>query len=223
VLLGGVEWFEKLRNHLNVIFTEEDFRIYSEMVEQVLPIYRKHLKDGARILDVGCGLGCSSIPLSTRGYEVVGIDNDPRVIRAARQNGKKFGGRIQFKLMDAFDIDERFDQDSFDACMHGGLLEHFPEDQIRVLIDKQLRIAPLIFCSVPVRTERTMRHYGIREVDGRQVCVDGIQRNLWTADEWMKDILMGYRIIHHEMSSAIPQIGDFDELGFIIGRSRSEL
>jgi SAM-dependent methyltransferase len=37
------------------------------------------------VLDAGCGTGRVAIELSRRGYEVVGIDMDPAMLRAARQ------------------------------------------------------------------------------------------------------------------------------------------
>ncbi len=218
MLSSGVNWFERFSNSLNVVFTKEDFEVYSKMVEDNLMVLSEYLDNDARILDVGCGLGCGSIPLSTKGYEMVGIDNDPRIIEAARQNGKNFGGRIEFRLMDAFDVDKEFAPDSFDACMHGGLLEHFSGSLIRVLIDKQFIVAPLIFCWMPVRTGRTLRHFQVKERDGKETCVDGIERNLWTSDKWLEDIFAGYKIMQSEISSAIPQIGDFDELFVALGR-----
>jgi SAM-dependent methyltransferase len=211
-------WFEKFREYHNVVFTEKDFQVYSKMIEEDLPLYRKYLREGARILDVGCGLGCGSVPLSTKGYRIVGIDNDPQVIDAAKQNGKNFGGMIEFRLMDAFDIDQEFEEDSFDACMHGGLLEHFSKELIGALVDKQLKVAPLIIYYVPVRTERTLRHYKVEEIENGEVCIDGINRNLWSKEEWLEEILSDHNVIESRTSSAIPQIGDFDELLMVLGR-----
>jgi 2-polyprenyl-3-methyl-5-hydroxy-6-metoxy-1,4-benzoquinol methylase len=211
-------WFDKFSKHHNVVFTETDFQAYSKMIEEELPLCRKYLREGARILDVGCGLGCGSVPLSTKGYRIVGIDNDPQVIEAAKQNGKNFGGMIEFRLMDAFDIDEEFEEDSFDACMQGGLLEHFSRELIRVLVDKQMHLAPLVISNVPVRTERSLDHFGVEEAENGEKCVDGIRRNLWTEEEWLGDVLSGYTVLESRTSRAIPQIGDFDELTIVLGR-----
>jgi 2-polyprenyl-3-methyl-5-hydroxy-6-metoxy-1,4-benzoquinol methylase len=211
-------WYEKFSEHHNVVFTEADFEEYSKMIEVDLPLFRKYLRDGARILDVGCGLGCGSVPLSAKGYRVVGIDNDPLVIEAAKQNGKNFGGMIEFRLMDAFDIDEEFEKDSFDACIQGGLLEHFSRELIRALVDKQLHVAPLVFSYMPVRTERTLKHYKVEETENGEVCVDGISRNLWTEEEWLEEVLSDYNVLESKTSRAIPQIGGFDELLIILGR-----
>jgi len=211
-------WFDKFENHLNVIFTEEDFKIYSEMIKEELPIYKKYLKEGARILDLGCGLGCTSVPLSREGYEVTGIDNDPKVVEAAKQNGKNFGGKIEFRLMDIFDIDREFEKDSFNACIHGGLLEHLSKEQIRDLIDKQIFVAPLVICSMPVRTEATLEHYKVKKVGNKEICADSIERNLWTKEQWINDILKGYNVTESKISRYNPKIGSFDELLLVIKR-----
>lgn len=45
---------------------------------------RFRLREGARILDVGCGTGRHSLELAKRGYKVVGIDPSAAMIAAAR-------------------------------------------------------------------------------------------------------------------------------------------
>lgn len=214
---GG--WFDKFKNNLDVIFTEEDFKSYSEMVKKELLSCKRYLNPGAKILDLGCGLGCTSVPLSREGYEVIGIDNDPQVIESAKQNGKNFGGKIDFKLMDIFNIDKEFGKDSFDACIHGGVVEHFSEKKIRKLVDKQLFVAPLIICSMPVRTEATLKHYKVKKSGKKEVCIDGIERNLWTGERWVNDILEGYNIAESKVSRCHPKIGNFDELLLVIKRT----
>jgi SAM-dependent methyltransferase len=209
-------WFESFGDSMNVIFTSEDFDAYHEMVKEELPVYEKYLVKGDNILDLGCGLGCTSVPLSKEGYEVVGIDNDPRVIRAAKENGRNFGNKIRFRLMDVFDIDAEFRKGSFEACIHGGLLEHFPKNRIRALMNKQLLVAPLIICSVPVKTPATLAHYGIEEEENRETGKDGVKRNLWTKEEWMSDVLKGYNIVESGISRCHPIIGSFDELHLVI-------
>lgn len=213
-------WFDKFKKVHNVIFTEEDYQVYSGMVKEELVTYREYLKEGARILDLGCGLGCTSVPLSNEGFEIVGVDNDPRVIEAARKNGQNFGGKVDFRLMDVFDIDREFGKDSFDACIHGGVLEHFPKEQISELIDKQLFVAPIIICSMPVRTEETLEHYEIRKEGEKEICVDGIERNLWTEEQWLSDILQGYDIVQTKVTKSHPKIGNFHELHLVIERQR---
>ena len=88
-------WFEAFNKHINPIFTKKDFEMYKKGVLKDFKHYQKYLKHGAKILDVGCGLGCKAVPLSSLGYRITGIDNDSRVGEAAQENGKNFGKDIR--------------------------------------------------------------------------------------------------------------------------------
>jgi 2-polyprenyl-3-methyl-5-hydroxy-6-metoxy-1,4-benzoquinol methylase len=213
-------WFEAFKKGMNVVFTAEDYKKYHEMVKHDLPVYQKHLKPGARVLDIGCGLGCTAVPLSTFGYEVVGIDNDKKVVEAAQQNAKNFGGNIKIVYGDVFDIDNIFGKDSFDACISGGVLEHFPEEQVRQIMDKQLAVAPLVIASIPITTKEDVRdEYKDYE---KRICKDGIYRNLWTADYIVKELFKGYNIIEHFVAKAAEAIGGFEEIFLVIKRKSKE-
>lgn len=56
------------------------------------------LKDGERLLDVGCGTGSLAVRLATvePGAQVHGIDPDPDVLRRARSKAAEAGARIAF-------------------------------------------------------------------------------------------------------------------------------
>ena len=71
-------------------------------------------KAGERILDVGCGDGILALKIVDRGAEVVGIDNSPELVEAARAAG------IYAELMDAGDMeyDRQFDAAFSNAALH---------------------------------------------------------------------------------------------------------
>lgn len=59
-----------------------------------------------RLLDLGCGTGYISIPLIRLGYEVVGVDADPEMLKIAKEACPKFEtvhGRIEDLNLDKFD------------------------------------------------------------------------------------------------------------------------
>jgi SAM-dependent methyltransferase len=213
-----LSWFESFKQGMNPVFTEKDFKRYDAGVKNELQIFKKYLKKDARILDTGCGLGCEAVPLSKYGYDVVGIDNDKKVVEAARKNGKTFGGKIDIVYGNIFEIDKIFGKDSFDACTSGGVLEHFPRNQIRDIIDKSLYIAPLVIASMPISLKEDVKSE--YKDFARRICKDGIYRNLWTADHWIKNIFKGYNIIESIVTKASPAIGGFDEIFVIIGRKK---
>jgi len=69
---------------------------------------------GERILDVGCGEGALTRKIAERGATVLGIDNSPEMIEAARANG------IDAILMDAEDLpfSSEFDAAFSNATLH---------------------------------------------------------------------------------------------------------
>jgi SAM-dependent methyltransferase len=71
-------------------------------------------KSGERILDVGCGDGTLSVRIVDRGAEVIGIDNSPELIEAARAKG------IYAAQVDAADMefDRQFDAAFSNAALH---------------------------------------------------------------------------------------------------------
>ena len=212
-------WYESFP--MDPVFSPEQFARYRRAVESALPFYERHLSPGARILELGCGLGVSSIPLSTFGYRVVGVDHDPRVVYAARRNAQRFGTDYRVVLGDVFDIERRFGPDSFDACDSGGLLEHFDRSRIRRLVGAQLRLAPRVLATMPVRTADTLTAYGVDE-EHAEANVDryGIYRNFWDEPTWLHDVLRGFRVREHFVEKADVSIGAFDELTVVLTRDR---
>jgi SAM-dependent methyltransferase len=89
-------------------------------------------RPGERILDVGCGDGALSVKIIDGGAEVVGVDNSPELVEAARAAG------VYAELVDAADMD--FDR-QFDAAFSNAAL-HWMLDRERVAaaIFKALRL-----------------------------------------------------------------------------------
>jgi SAM-dependent methyltransferase len=74
-------------------------------------------KAGERILDVGCGEGALTRRIAERGAAVLGIDNSPEMIAAARANG------IDAVLMDVADMPFAGE---FDAAFSNAMLHWVP-------------------------------------------------------------------------------------------------
>ena len=213
-------WYETFREHLHPIFNSEDFFDYKRSTLNDLKIYGKYIPPNGRVLDLGCGLGTTAVPLSVLGYTVTGIDRDNKVVEAARENAKNFGDRIEIIEGDIFDLNKIFEKDSYDACISGGVLEHFDKEDIRKLVDMQKEIAPVLLIDVPVKTDRTKSHYGFTESDALgHIDSNKIYRNFWSEDEWVNDILHGCNIVEHSIAPADTSIGDFDMLYIVIKRN----
>lgn len=88
-----------------------------ELLERFLPI-----KSG-RALDVGCGMGISTLALEGLGFEVVGIDIQEELVGKAGEIARELGYRAEFRVMDARKLD--FPDGSFDLiALLGNPLPH---------------------------------------------------------------------------------------------------
>ncbi|MFH1125831.1 MAG: class I SAM-dependent methyltransferase [Candidatus Altiarchaeota archaeon] len=199
------DWLSKFRKTRSLAFTDESYRRCRMAVEKILPLYKKHLRKGSKLLDLGFGPGCTGIPLSHH-FQVVGLDKDERIIDYALENARKFGGKIEFKKGDIRHLDKLFAKDSFDAVTSAGVMEHFPEEDIKKLVEKQLRIAPVVFIHVPTGN------------DGKVVDEDGIEKNLWTVEYWLNHILKDFKIVEHQTIKPNQKMPRFIELNIVLKR-----
>lgn len=123
---GGMLWGE----HDPDLFigTEKFFRpgyqahLIAEWIPALSGIEEK-LKAGAKIADVGCGHGASSVILAEAfpNSKIWGFDTHEASIEKARQNAEKagVGERVQFQVANAGDFpDEQFDLVCFFDCLH---------------------------------------------------------------------------------------------------------
>lgn len=85
-------------------------------------VHARLSRPGARIADLGCGLGFSSIALALAypEAEVIGIDADAPSIDEARQLARAAGARVQFVVADAVEVLNRkpFDAVFLLECLH---------------------------------------------------------------------------------------------------------
>lgn len=103
----------------------------------------------ARILDVGCGTGWSDMYLSTLGYDVVGVDNEPTLVDLANQQSQLLGVKAKFQMADAFDLSPLHGQ--FDLAYSCGVLEHFDRDVTVQLLKEQSKCAARVLIQIPTK------------------------------------------------------------------------
>ncbi|HYC31687.1 MAG TPA: class I SAM-dependent methyltransferase [Gemmatimonadales bacterium] len=84
-------------------------------------VTERYVRDGGRILDVGCGTGYFIESLRDR-YEVHGVDPSPIAVRLCRERGLD-----QVRLGSAYQL-ERCDDRGFDAVYFLDVIEHLDDD-----------------------------------------------------------------------------------------------
>src|SRR5579859_6639623 len=112
---------------------------------------------GARVLDVGCGIGDLGFRLAARGAEVVGVELDAAKVAYASRVRDRWGFRnLRFIAADATRV-ERLSIGRFDAAFCLAVLEHVEDDagllrQVAAL----LRSGGLFILEVPSAERRTI-------------------------------------------------------------------
>jgi SAM-dependent methyltransferase len=115
--------------------------IHSELV------YEAIRRAQGSVLEVGIGSGAQSALLSHLVPRVVSVDNDLRILMAARENLLRFGFRTLPVAGDAFKLP--FRDRTFGVAISQGLMEHFGDAQIGRLLREMLRVSSSVVFSVP--------------------------------------------------------------------------
>ena len=125
------------------LVTETDFTYGNP-----LTFIRRHLPEGGRVLDVGCGNGVLSLYAATRGREVLAIDVSKRAVEAAAQGALGLGiGNVTFRQLD---FSEFQPDGQFDAILCFDVLEHIPDDDRGIeTIARSLRPGGILLLRVP--------------------------------------------------------------------------
>jgi cyclopropane fatty-acyl-phospholipid synthase-like methyltransferase len=110
------KWYEQFFYGLAVdlwrkAVTEDQTREESDFIVETM-----NLQQGARILDVPCGLGRHSIELSRRGYQLTGLDLSAESIAEAKQNSEAAGLRIEWIQADMNALGKTFGPEQFDGA-----------------------------------------------------------------------------------------------------------
>ena len=106
-----------------------------EFIENIYPHIKAYLKQGHRVVDLGCGAGSITMFLEEQGAQITGIDLAPGLISLARKEAAKRGmkaGFIHANILDYPLGDEIYDL----AVCFGNPLTDFPHSSFPKFRDK---------------------------------------------------------------------------------------
>ena len=86
---------------------------------------------GARVLEIGCGTGASTLVLAERGAAVTAVDVLEGSIRAARDRCRAHGYDADFLVANAAEVRRHFPRTRFDAIVFFAALEHMTHEERR--------------------------------------------------------------------------------------------
>jgi len=100
-----------------------------------------------RALEVGTGTGTLSGFLAQAGVTVTTLDISRPVMEVAKGFYTRLG--VHVECVEADGTKMPFADDSFDAVFSQGLWEHFADNYVQAFAREGLRVAPLVYASVP--------------------------------------------------------------------------
>jgi ubiquinone/menaquinone biosynthesis C-methylase UbiE len=112
--LGTREFFDAIEHHR---YTE-----YAAWMPRLMEFDKFR---GARLLEIGCGMGTDLLQFSRGGARCIGIDLTPRSIEITRHRFRLYGAEGAFMISDGECLP--FRDDSFDVVYSNGVLHHTPD------------------------------------------------------------------------------------------------
>src|SRR5262245_54094777 len=116
----------------SLLATPALFRTFKRLITRARgadEFVHRHIRPwpGARILDIGCGLGAILEDLPSVDYD--GFDVDAAYIASARRN---YGDRGRFHCEDVRRLDVK--ENAYDIVLAIGVLHHLDDDEARTLV-----------------------------------------------------------------------------------------
>lgn len=103
------------------------------------------------IAELGSGTSIISTYMAGLGYKVTAIDEDEKMLSLATKIAKEcnYGNQPAFIQGSILDLD--YINNHFDVCFSNGVLEHFTDEDIIKIIQKQLQMCEVVIFGIPTK------------------------------------------------------------------------
>ena len=144
-------WYELYMDEIN------QYKSFSEYINKKM-IYKKPFLDlinkyapNKKIIETGCGTGAMSIYLASKGYDVLAIDIDEKILSLSKSIAEEYDikSKPKYKTDSIFEL--KYRKNEFDVSFSNGVLEHFNDEEIIDTLKKQLLISNTVIFGIPTK------------------------------------------------------------------------
>jgi len=131
--------------------TKTQYKIIKEnnfTYRHLIKYINKYLKDGCKILDIGCGAGTLDLYFASKGFNVTGIDISKNAIHTCNKSKENFYfPNLKFKV-DDFQNSKL--KEKYEFIIFTEVIEHLEKDDIQLKkINGLLKPGGILFLSTP--------------------------------------------------------------------------
>ena len=121
----GAEYVREHELGTREFFDEVERYRYAEYAPWMREVMEFDRFAGARLLEIGCGMGTDLLQFARGGARCVGIDLTPRSVEITRHRFRLYDAAGAFMISDGEHLP--FPDESFDAVYSNGVLHHTPD------------------------------------------------------------------------------------------------
>ena len=128
-----------MKHQWNQLYNQEKNAFVSPMAPLILLKNKLRRSTGAKILDLGCGVGLHAIDLAKSGYKVMGLDFSSVAIKLASKNAKAAKVSVNFTIS-SMKQKLPFKKSIFDGIVCFRVLNHGTKSEIYSVVNEINRI-----------------------------------------------------------------------------------
>lgn len=175
----------------------EDFRRLNLRQQAVKDLCSEFVPKGARVLEVGCGVGINTKRLVKTASRVVAVDISDRNIEIARRYVRS--GACEFKVLDVLEEgDELVSLGPFDVVVLPDVIEHIPKDGYPALfavIERILAVPGWVLITYP--SPEYQRYLKDNEPSALQIVDEVVALDEFLGHTTLELVLFRYMHIWH--------------------------